>query len=135
MSICFNIALFVGGLFFAYNFIDLYGKALYRYDSLLILTKNISAQEVLLKTLIQGYSKEKIINLIKNGIDKSGSRETKLKIFDDSLVFGETKIVFENEKVKDIEYVSSIEMDRFKKLIERIESVPSKHLISEDGTQ
>jgi hypothetical protein len=124
ISIILNILLCIACLFIAYSFIGLFGKNLYGYDSLLSLTRNISDQEVLLKTLIQGYSKEKTISLIKKGIESSNGVETELKIYDDSVVFGETKIIFEDERVKDIEYFSPPEMERFKKLIakERIEN-------------
>jgi hypothetical protein len=65
--------------------------------------RNISAQKALLKTLIYDHEKESVIARVKRELEKSENSKIELKINETSLVFGETKITFENGRVKDIE--------------------------------
>jgi hypothetical protein len=46
-----------------------------------------------MKMLLHGYSKERAIALVKQGIWKLDNKEIALQINDDTLVFGEVKIM------------------------------------------
>jgi hypothetical protein len=58
-----------------------------------------------MKMLLHGYSKERAIALVKQGIWKLDNKEIALQINDDMLVFGEVKIILEEGKVVDVEHI------------------------------
>lgn len=102
-SIIMNMTLLTGGVFLAYNWVDTAFRNDYDYRNFITLQKNVSAQKALLKTLIHGHEKESVIARVKREIEKPENSKTELKINETSLVFGGTKIIFENGRVKDIE--------------------------------
>ena len=98
-----NAVLLAVLLFFAYNWLDaLVGCDAYG-GTLFSMRRNIFVQKALLKTLIHGHEKESVIARVKREIEKPENSKTELKINETSLVFGGTKIIFENGRVKDIE--------------------------------
>jgi hypothetical protein len=120
-SILLNIALCVGCLFFGYNFIDSYGRSAYRYDEFIIFSENISAQNILLKTLIKGYSEEQVLAIARNEIEKYENKEMELRADNNSITFEGLKIILKNRKAVDIEFKETVEADKFKYLTGRFQ--------------
>jgi hypothetical protein len=98
-----NILLFAGCLYFSYLYLDSYIRSAYTYDSLLAISNSITEQEFLLKTILQGASKEKVLAMTKEVVGQLEDGEAKLIVSSDSITFGETKILFEHEKVVGVE--------------------------------
>ena len=103
VSFWINILLLIGWLFLIYGYVDM----LFRYDGTSGLSKGfeerVFAHKVLLKTVISGYEKDRVLEMIKKETAKPENKEMELKVDDDSIVFGNIKILFEDGKVTNVE--------------------------------
>jgi len=102
-SVLMNVLLLIGWLFLMYGTISM----IYRYDSFSGTSGSydlhVLAQKVLLESVIEGYEKERVLEMVKKEAAKPENKEMELKISDNSIIFGKIKIVFEDGKVKNVE--------------------------------
>lgn len=103
ISIIANILLLLGCLYFSYHWLDSYIRSAYRYDSLSAMSDNIVQQKFLLKTILQNSSREEFLILAQKTVEQLEGCDAQLIINSDSIVFDETKILFEHDKVVDVE--------------------------------
>jgi len=66
--------------------------------------RSVLIRKVLLKSVIDGYEKERVIAMLEKEATKPQNENVKLKIDDNVIVFGEIKFLFENGKLTDIEW-------------------------------
>jgi hypothetical protein len=103
VSFLITVLLLLGWLFLIYGF----GDTVYRHDSSYGLSKGfkgyVFAHKVLLKNVITGYEKERVLKMIKIEAAKPENKETELKIDDNSIIFGEIKFIFKDGKVINVE--------------------------------